>query len=383
MLQDTGRLYMKAQVLEEIGKLEYKEVPTPIPADGEVLVEVKACGICGSDIPRAYVNGAHKLPLIIGHEFAGKVVDSRLVDGTNSASSVNIPINTPADNSLCGKRVGIFPLIPCRSCEPCRNKQYEMCKNYNYLGSRTNGGFAQYVCVPKRNLIELPDGVTYEEAAMLEPMAVAVHAMRQIIDDNRDITNNYIVVWGLGTIGLFLTMFLKERGAADRLLVIGNKDSQKEKLLQLGLSIDNFCDSRSENISDWIKEKTSGHGADFFFEVVGKLELIETIIDSATPGGSICLVGNPHGDLNIKRDIYWNILRKQLKLSGTWNSSFLGVEYPESQSDDWHYVLDKLSKKVINPSIFITHKFSLEDITKGFEIMRDKKEDYIKVMAIS
>ena len=379
---------MKAQVLEEIGKLEYKEVPTPTPAEGEVLVEVKACGICGSDIPRAYVNGAHKLPLIIGHEFSGRVITKETVESVINASKEDNPperasLDCYIDEALAGKRVGIFPLIPCRSCEPCKNKQYEMCKNYNYLGSRTNGGFAQYVCVPKRNLIELPDGVSYEEAAMLEPMAVAVHAMRQIIDDNRDITNDYIVVWGLGTIGLFLTMFLKERGALDRLLVIGNKDSQKEKLIQLGLNIDNFCDSRSENISDWIKEKTSGHGADFFFEVVGKLELIETIIDSATPGGSICLVGNPHSDLNIKRDIYWNILRKQLKLSGTWNSSFLGVEDPESQSDDWHYVLDKLSKKVINPSIFITHKFSLEEITEGFEIMRDKKEDYIKVMAIS
>ena len=155
---------MKAWVLEDIGKIQYKKVSKPRIGEHEVLVEVKAAGICGSDIPRIYQTGAHRMPLIPGHEFAGRVVQT----GENT------------DAKWQNKRVGIFPLIPCRSCIACRKGQYELCRNYSYLGSRQDGGFAEYVAVPESNLIELPETVSYEEAAMLEPMAVACHALRRV-----------------------------------------------------------------------------------------------------------------------------------------------------------------------------------------------------------
>ena len=98
----------------------------------------------------------------------------------------------------------VFPLIPCRKCIPCKNKRFEMCRHYSYLGSRSDGGFAEYVAVPVWNLIELPESVSFEQAAMMEPMAVAVHAMREA-DVQSDQT---VAVIGLGTIGLLLCMFL-------------------------------------------------------------------------------------------------------------------------------------------------------------------------------
>ena len=104
---------MKAWVLEDIGKIQYKEVSKPLPGEHEVLVEVKAAGICGSDIPRIYQTGAHRMPLNPGHEFAGRVVQT----GENT------------DAKWQNKRVGIFPLIPCRSCIACRKGQYELCSN--------------------------------------------------------------------------------------------------------------------------------------------------------------------------------------------------------------------------------------------------------------
>ncbi len=159
---------MKAWVLHNINDLRYESVDKPQLSDQEVLVAVKAAGICGSDIPRIYQTGAHRQPLILGHEFSG-VVEK---------------IGAGVEPFWEGKRVGIFPLIPCGSCLPCSRQQYEMCRSYSYLGSRRDGGFAQYAVVPKENLISLPDGVTYEEAAMLEPMAVAVHAMRRIMYHN-------------------------------------------------------------------------------------------------------------------------------------------------------------------------------------------------------
>ena len=119
---------MKALVLEDIGKLNIRDINKPLPKAGEVLVRVMACGVCGSDIPRAYKDGAHNMPLVIGHEFAG------IVEAAGEGVS----------KDFVGKRVGVFPLIPCKKCGPCINKQYEMCRSYGYLGSRCNGGFAEY-----------------------------------------------------------------------------------------------------------------------------------------------------------------------------------------------------------------------------------------------
>ena len=274
------------------------------------------------------------------------------------------------DEGLRGRRVGVFPLIPCGVCGPCRKKQYEMCRNYSYTGSRRNGAFAEYVAVPAKNLIALPEEVSFEEAAMLEPMAVAVHAMRRIQPAAQDTA----VVCGLGTIGLFLLMFLKEAGV-ERILAIGNKELQKQMAGKLGLPEGDYCDSRRQDAVEWLMERTGGCGADLFFECVGKNETYAQAVRAAAPSGKIMLVGNPASDMALPRDVYWRILRNQLTVMGTWNSSFL--HEPE---DDWNYVLGRLAKKRITPADMITHRFALEGLEQGFHMMRDKTEDYVKVM---
>lgn len=337
---------MKAWVLHGINDFKYEEVDKPIVSEDEVLVEVKAVGICGSDIPRVYKDGAHNMPLIIGHEFAGQVVAT-------------------------GKRVGVFPLIPCRQCTPCKNKQYEMCRNYSYLGSRRDGAFAEYVSVPKWNLIELSENVSFEEAAMLEPMAVAVHAMRRVLPCKQDT----VVVCGLGTIGMLLVMFLIDAGIKN-LLVIGNKDFQKQAVLKLGLSEEQYCDSKKVDVNKWVMEQTKGNGTNIFFECVGKNETFSQAVNMTASAGKICLVGNPYSDMGLDKGTYWKILRNQLTVVGTWNSSFT-----HDVSDDWHYALNRLEQRKISPSQLISHRYSLEDIVQGFQMMRDKTENYIKVMA--
>lgn len=347
---------MKAWKLYGVGDFRFEETQEPKISCSQVLIKVKNVSICGSDIPRVYETGAHKMPLAIGHEFSGEVVQT----------------GAQVDASWKGKRVGIFPLIPCGKCIACQKLQYEMCRQYSYLGSRCDGGFAEYVAVPEWNLIPLPDEVSYEEAAMLEPMAVAVHAMRRVEISTEDV----VVICGLGTIGMLLTMFLLERGIKN-ILVIGNKAFQKEEVLSLGISEENYCDCRAEDVKDWILAHTSGNGADVFFECVGKNETISQAVDAVAPGGRICLVGNPYSDMFLKKEIYWKILRNQIQITGTWNSSFT-----HDEDDDWHYVLKKLEERKIQPANFISHKYSLEDIVEGFHIMRDKSEDYIKIMAI-
>lgn len=345
---------MKAYVLHGIGDFRPEEAALPSVEPGTVLVRVRAAGICGSDIPRIYRTGAYAHPMIPGHEFAGEV--SETGPGVSS--------------SWLGKRVGVFPLIPCMECPQCRKKQYEMCNHYNYLGSRSDGGFAEYVRVPEWNLIPLPDNVTMEQAAMLEPMAVAVHAIRRA---DPGVTDK-IAVCGLGTIGLFLTMFLLEMGCR-QVYVAGNKDFQKEMAIQLGIEEENFCDVRREDFPKWLMEKTGQAGADVFFDCVGKNQVLNQGIESLAAKGTLVLLGNPAGDVNMEKGLYWKILRRQLKLAGTWNSSFIHEE-----SDDWNYVLQRLETKRIQPEKMITHRLSLDTFLQGFEIMRDKREDYVKIL---
>ena len=347
---------MKAWVLHGIGDLRCEQVDEPQLLDHEVLVAVRAAGICGSDIPRVYQSGAHRMPLIPGHEFSGEVVR----------------VGKAVKESWTGKRVGVFPLIPCRECRPCRDEKYEMCRQYSYLGSRRDGGFAEYAAVPEWNLVELPENVSYEEAAMLEPMAVAVHAMRRIEPDPMD----HVVVCGLGTIGLLLVMFLMERGIRN-LFVIGNKEYQKQSVIGIGLPGSNYCDSRIQDAAEWILSRTADCGADVFFECVGKNETVAQAIDLTAPAGKICMVGNPHSEMLLAQSVYWKILRHQLTVTGTWNSSYTGE--PE---DDWQYVLRALGQRRITPSKLISHRFALEELEQGFHIMRDKTEDYVKIMMV-
>ena len=336
---------MKAYVLHGINDFRMEERPRPVVSGDEVLLKVRAAGICGSDIPRIYTTGTYDYPLIPGHELSGEVVESD-------------------DESLLGKRMGVFPLIPCLECPQCLKRKYEMCKSYSYIGSRRDGGFAEYVAVPKKNLIALPSRVSFEAGAMLEPMAVAVHAIRRI-NPKKDET---VAVCGLGTIGLLVVMFLLEMGIKD-VYVLANKEAQRRKALEVGI--------KSENLG--LKNKP----IDVFFECVGSNETIGWALNLTAPGGRIMLVGNPKSDVVLDKDTYWKVLRNQLTLMGTWNSSFMIDGFQTLTSpDDWNYAMNRVSEGRIKPEILISHRFGFDELKDGFEIMRDKSEDYIKVMGI-
>lgn len=348
---------MKAWVLHGPGDLRFEDVSEPYFADGDrekAIIRVKACGVCGSDIPRIFKTGAHRHPLIPGHEFAGEVVS----------------VTEDTDPSLIGKRVGVFPLIPCKKCALCMDKKYEMCRDYDYLGSRSDGGFAEFVKVPVWNLIELPETVTFETAAMLEPMAVAVHAIRQSGIDKEKEPGKALVI-GLGTIGLFVAMFL--HGAGYSVTGIGNKEEQKKIFTGSGMGEDRFI--RSEDSRNESTARDSLSECKYIFECVGKNESYEQAVSLASPGSTVVTVGNPASDMTLGREIYWKILRNQLTIRGTWNSSFT-----HEPMDDWHYVLDVLSSGQITPEKMISHRLRLKDLSEGLDIMKDKKEYYTKVM---
>lgn len=346
---------MKAYVLNGINELEYMELPMPKLDKGEVLVEVKAVGICGSDIPRIFETGTYHFPTIPGHEFSG-VVHS---------------VYDESLKHLCGKRVGVFPLIPCKECLPCRNKAYEMCMKYDYLGSRRDGGFAEYVAVPMWNLIELPEEVSFEAAAMLEPASVGIHALKRI---NMS-TVKTVVIFGAGTIGVLMAQWLRILGAQS-IFLVGTNGKQKTLLDNMGFG--DFCNTNEEDVVRFILERTGGEGVDLAIECAGYASVLSECLDVVKRGGDILVVGNPHGDVELEKDVYWKLLRKQIRISGTWNSSFV----PEDVTDDWKLTLEAMVNGKIKPESQITHRLPFDELPKGLEIMRTKREFYNKVMVI-
>lgn len=346
---------MKAYVLNAVGQLDLMGVPKPELKPGQALVEVKAAGICGSDIPRIFVNGTYHFPTIPGHEFAGIV---RAVFDDASAY-------------LIGKRVGVFPLIPCIECASCKKKQYEMCVNYNYLGSRCDGGFAEYVVVPVRNLIELPDGISYEAATMLEPASVGIHALQRI--DLKCVKS--AAVFGPGTIGLLTAQWLRISGVSE-IYLVGTNECQRKLAADLGFH--KFYNGKAVDGVGEILQETAGEGVDLAIDCVGAGSVVSDCVNVVKRGGEVLLVGNPHDDLQMERDVYWKILRRQLRLTGTWNSSFI----PEDAEDDWSRTLDAMKNGLLQPEKQITHKLAFDELHKGLEIMRDKTEFYNKVMII-
>lgn len=329
---------MKAWTLYEVGDFAYGEVAEPQVPDGWKLVRVTAAGICGSDIPRIYETGAHRHPLIPGHEFASVEVES-------------------------GKRVGVFPLIPCGKCSCCQKRQYEMCENYNYLGSRCDGGFAELVAVPAWNLLELPDEVSDEQAAMLEPLAVAIHGVRAM-----DVKQGEkALVCGLGAIGMFYAMVLQAYDA--EVYVVGKREAQRKRAMEVGIPADHCYDYGAEE---------EPREMDVFFECVGIEASLVYGLDALRPGGRMLLVGNPRGEMGLGRDDYWQILRKQLRIQGTWNSSYTG-----EADDDWHEALRLIVSGEVQPQMLITHRYPLEELDRGLAVMRDKSVDSCKVMVVN
>ena len=345
---------MKANVLFGVNDLRYITYDRPILKKGQVLVEVKAAGICGSDVARVFKNGTYHFPTIIGHEVSGVVKE----------------VKDEKDVPLVNRRVSVYPLIPCGECPSCRQGFYETCTHYNYLGSRCDGGFAQYVAVPTWNILTIPDEITFEQAAMLEPCAVAIHALRKA----RIGLGSKVAIFGPGTIGMILCRMAKLTGA--HVLLLGRTQQKLDHAEELEL-VDEICNVTMHNAHDWILEQTDSQGVDVAIEGTGSSEMFGSCLQVVKAGGTVVCLGNPQGDYYIEKNNYWQILRKQFTLLGTWNSSFAVPGY------DWKRVLDLMSDQLLHPERLITHRFPLSQLNKGLDLMRDQNVYTNKVMIIN
>mgnify|MGYP003314603762 CR=1 FL=1 len=335
---------MKAYVLYGIDDLRYVDVEMPNCPEGWAFVRVKAAGICSSDIARVFTKGTYHFPTVPGHEFAG-IVEK---------------VGSEHDRRYIGKHVGVFPLIPCRECIQCQDKHYEMCAHYDYLGSRRDGGFAEYVTVPIWNLLIVDENLPFTSVAMLEPLSVALHAMKQCMT----LSQKTVGIIGTGMIGICAAQWAKLLGASE-VTVVGRNESKRGIVENCG--IDYIVPGTKDGIGRY----------DVVLEAVGTPEAIEHAIYSTKPGGELILMGNPSGDIKLMQNAYWYILRKQLRVYGTWNSVYDGIN-----QSDWTEVVDAMSSNKINISTLISHVFSQEDLMKGLQIMRNHKESYCKIMTL-
>lgn len=343
---------MKALNLKGIDDLVYDELPMPTFEVDEVLVKVGAAGICGSDIPRVYTKGTYHFPTVIGHEFSGTVVDTN-----------------PEDCELQGKKVSIFPLIPCYHCESCVKEQYALCSDYDYYGSRRDGGFSEFIAIKKKNLVLVPEEVSLQSAAMVEPAAVALHAIKK----SGLKRGESLAIIGLGPIGFLVAQWALIYGAGTVALIA--RDSEKVAFAKdLGF---NLAFNTKEESLDYILEACGlPEGFDVLIEGTGSEEALVQSLDLTKRLGRIVTMGNPVGDMLLSQANYWKILRKELSLIGTWNSEF------NSTQNDWTESLLAMARGELKIEPLITHRFNLHEYRDAFELMRDKKEHYSKVMFI-
>ena len=311
---------------------------------GWAIVKVRAAGICSSDIARVFSKGTYHFPTIPGHEFSGEV----------SA------VGDERDAKWIGKRVGVFPLIPCRNCPQCEHKHYEMCAHYDYIGSRRDGGFAEYVAVPVWNLVLLPESMSFTSAAMLEPLSVALHAIKQ----GEVKKGNCVAVIGTGMIGISAAQWAYKFGA-ESVTIIGRNETKRALVEKCGLNY--LVCSQTEEMGQY----------DFVLEAVGSPRSVEMAISAVSPGGTVLLMGNPSGDILLTQNIYWRILRKQLTLKGTWNSSYDGMD-----PSDWTEAVKAVSEGEINVDSLVSHQFPQERLIDGLRLMSVHKEPYCKVMTL-
>ena len=345
---------MQACVLHAIGDLRVEEVPLPEPAPGEVRVRISACGICGSDIPRVFTKGTYNFPTIPGHEFSG-VVDS-LGEGVH-AEWAHAP-------------VAIFPLLPCFKCEACAQQAYAQCEDYNYLGSRCDGAFAEYVCAPTWNLLRVPHGVSLEEAAMVEPLAVAAHALRRTQPDPGDT----ILIFGAGPIGLMVAQWAKTWGLGKIMLV----DVDVEKLrFAKKLGYEHLLDARESDPVEWVRTKTKG-GPHIVIEAAGSPIALGQAFQAVRDFGKVVLLGNPAGDMPLSQADYWAVMRKEVTVLGTWNSVYKG--YPKNE---WQLVLDALATGTVDVTPLISHRCNLDELMTHMELMRDRSAFSNKILYVN
>jgi L-iditol 2-dehydrogenase len=340
---------MKAMLLSEYNKLAITDMPTPQIADDEVLVRVRACGICGSDIHGYDGSTGRRIPpIVMGHEAAGDI--EHVGKGVTGFGA--------------GDRVTFDSTVSCGKCDYCKAGQINLCDNRMVLGVscgdyRRHGAFAEYVAVPARILYRLPASLPYERAALIEAVSVAVHAVGLKVPSPTD----RVLVVGCGMIGLLVIQVLRAKGCTN--IVAVDVDAGRMALAkELGAA--HTLNGKDPETPAAIRNLSNEQGADVAFEVVGSTETLLTAVRGVRKGGTVVLIGNFKAKVDLPLQ---EVVTRQLSLLGSCASS---GEYPEC--------IDLLASGAVDVRPLISLTAPLEEGPGLFERLHRGGEGLMKVV---
>lgn len=348
---------MKAVVLKDNACLEVEDMVNPPPLPDECTIEVGRVGVCSSDIARSHHSGAYFYPLVMGHELAGTV----------------IAVGKGVDRLSLGDRVAVFPLLPCFECSSCTNKNYAQCYDYDYYGSRRNGGFAEALNVKAWNLIRIPENVNLDDAALTEPTAVVVHSIDRLFNSVKQPKSELLII-GAGFLGLLAIDVLRLMYPGLKITIVDRNAYKLKYAADLGAKTIEVINA--EEWEELIIKRSDGFS--YVLEASGTPEGFRNAIRLARRGGAVCWMGNISGDLMIKQKEVSDILRREITIVGTWNSSFQGQD-----PSDWTLTLNLMAEG-LRPSRFVSHRVDLNGVAESLIHLADpgrrRTGGYIKVM---
>lgn len=338
---------MKAAVLHKPLDLRVEMVDVPQVEARDVLVRMRRVGICGSDV-HFYLRGRIgsfivENPLILGHECSGEVAE----------------VGEEVTNVKIGQRVVVEPGFTCGVCEACRSGRYNLCPNVRFYGTPPyDGAFAEYALASAENVYLMPDNMTYEEGAMIEPLAVGLMATKR----GRVSVHDSVAIFGAGPIGLLSLQAAKSHGVIETFIVdIINYRLDYASKLGAGTTIN----ASKEDVVKIIMKETGGRGVDVVIEASGAPKAVQQALDVVKPGGRIVFVGYPPTEVPISID---KILIKELDILGVHRYANV---FPTA--------IKLVSSGKVNVKSLVTHVFPLERILDGFKVHIDKIGNPIKV----
>lgn len=336
---------MKAAVLHGKDDIRYEEIEDLKVESGKIKVNVKACGICRSDIPRVLNGTAHYFPIILGHEFSGIVTE---VGDNTSKFKV-------------GDHVAGVPLIPCYECDDCKNGNFSLCKHYSFIGSREPGAYAEYIVVPENNLVKIDDAISFEQGALFEPSTVALHALK-LVNYNKEKAKN-VAILGFGTIGSFALQWAKILGASN-IVVFGIDDERLELAKEFGAT--HVINTKKENFLEDAMNITNNKGYDYIFETAGVTDTMKYSFHLAANKADICFIGTPTKDITFTWKEWELMNRKEFNLTGSWMS--YSFPFP---GDEWTMTAECFANGKLKYDPNILYKtFALKDVKDAFELFK-------------
>lgn len=342
---------MRAVRLHRVGEpLSVDEVPRPTLKPGEVLVDIKASGVCHSDLNyRDGIGTVGHLPIILGHEIAGVVAE----------------VGDGVEDFEVGDRVVVHYVISCGRCRYCAMGKENLCEHYAMIGKDVDGGFAEYIAVPARNLVRLPEDLPYEQGAILGcAVSTPLHALRRA--DLK--AGETIVIYGVGGLGVHAVQLASRVFGAGLVVAVDVAEYKLELARRLGADV--VINPLHEEPAERVREETEGRMADVVLDLVGHRETIMKGIECVGKGGRMTLVGIGPEDITLSP--YKTIIGREMTI--------IGVN--DHLKSELYQLVDLVASGRLDLSTSITHKLPLEEANRALEMLEKKLDNPIRIVLV-